>query len=49
MEEITIGKQSLKKPVCRSKRKKNTTVKVMINAKDRKGTNMKVLKRELKS
>ena len=50
MEEFTVGKQSLNKPVCRSKRgkKKNPIVKAMINTRDSKRTNMKMLKKDFK-
>ena len=48
MEEITIGKQSLK-PVHRIKRKKKPIVKVTVNTRNSKRTNMKRLKRTSKS
>ena len=49
MEEITIEKQPLK-PVYRFKRKKkNPIVKVMINIRNSKRTNMKMLKKRLQN
>ena len=48
MKEITTGKQSLNKPVYRSKRKKKPIIKVMIKTRNSKRTNMKMLKKDFK-
>ena len=48
MEEITIGNQSLNKPVNRSKRRGEPTVKEMINTRNSKRTKMKKLKKDFK-
>ena len=47
MKEIAIGKKSLKKASIQiKKKKKKTTVKVMINTRNSKWTNMKMLKKD---
>ena len=50
MEEITIGNSHVNKPVYKSKRnlKKKPIVKVMINTRNSKRINMKMLKKDIK-